>query len=80
MTSHRLESPFKEAATQGASILFLFLISSPSEWITDAEVSLTESGQAFNFNFIFLAQVGRQLARGRSDRPKGVCAKRLGNH
>lgn len=39
----------------------------------DAEVSVTESGQAF-----FLAQVGRQLARGRSDRPKGVRSKGWG--
>lgn len=37
---------------------------------TDAEVSLTESGQAFKKFW--------QLARGRSDRPKGVHAKGWG--
>lgn len=74
MTSHRLESPFKEAATRGALSLPLFLISSPTEWI----VQMRRCQWQNQDRLFFLAQVGRQLARGRSDRPKGVRSKGWG--
>lgn len=75
MTSHCLESPFKEAATRGALSLPLFLISSPTEWIVQMRRCQWQNQDRLLF---FLAQVGRRLARGRSDRPKGVRSKGWG--